>query len=125
MDGRLLLGLWRAMIPLPRALWQKAVFHEVRKTERRLDFITPEHRTVQHFVVRELARIGGPVSPEFVSQEVSLPVEQVNVILGELEAHMTFLFRNAQGAVTWAYPVTADETPHRVTFATGEQTYAA
>ncbi len=125
MDSKLLLGLWRAMIPLPRALWQKAVFQEVRKTEKRLDFITPEHRAVQHFVVKELPRVGEPLSPEFVAKGMSLPIERVNVILGDLEAHMTFLFRNEQGAVAWAYPVTADETPHRVTFGTGEQTYAA
>ncbi len=125
MDNKLLLGLWRAMIPLPRALWQKVIFQEVHKVEKKLDFITPEHRAVHHFVVREIPRVGGPLSPEFVAQEVGLPVERVNGILGELEAHMTFLFRNEQGAVTWAYPVTADETPHHVTFGTGEQVHAA
>ncbi len=125
MDNKLLLGLWRVMIPLPRALWQKVIFQEVHKVEKKLDFITPEHRTVHHFVVREIPRVGGPLPPEFVAQEVGLPVERVNGILGELEAHMTFLFRNEQGAVTWAYPVTADETPHHVTFGTGEQVHAA
>lgn len=125
MDSKLLLGLWRAMIPVPRALWQPMIIQEVRKTEKRLGFMTAEHRTVHHFVVRELPRVGGPVSPEFVAQGVGLPVERVNVILGELEAHMTFLFRNEEGAVSWAYPVTADETPHRVTFGSGEQVSAA
>ena len=125
MDGRLLIGLWRAMIPVPRPLWQGMIMQEVRKTEKRLGFMTAEHRTVHHFVVRELPRVGGPVSPEFVSYGVGLPVERVSVILGELEAAMTFLFRNDQGAVSWAYPVTADETPHRVTFGTGVQVHAA
>ena len=125
MDNKLLVGLWRAMIPVPRALWRPMIVQEVRKTEKRLDFMTPEHRTVHHFVVRELPRVGGPVSPKFVAQGVGLPVERVNTILGDLERAMTFLFRNEQGAVTWAYPVTADETPHRVTFGTGEQVSAA
>lgn len=125
MDSRLLLGLWRAMVPLPRALWQRVIFQEVRKTEKRLDFMTPEHRTVHHFVVGELPRAGKPLSPRVVAQGVGLPVERVNVILRELETNMTFLFRNEQGAVAWAYPVTADETPHRVTLSTGEQVYAA
>ena len=125
MDGKLLLGLWRAVIPLPRALWQGAVLQEVRKAERRLGFLTPEHRTIHHFVVRELPRVGRPLGPEFVAQEVGLSVDRVNGILGELEAHKTFLFRNEQGAVVWAYPVTVDETPHRVTFSTGEQINAA
>jgi hypothetical protein len=113
------------MVPLPRALWQRAIFQEVRKTEKRLDFMTPEHRTVHHFVVSELPRAGKPLSPGIVAQGVGLPVERVNVILGELEANMTFLFRNEQGAVAWAYPVTADETPHRIIFGSGEQVCAA
>jgi hypothetical protein len=36
-----------------------------------------------------------------------------------------FLFRNDQGAVVWAYPVTADKTPHHMILSTGEQVYAA
>jgi hypothetical protein len=46
-------------------------------------------------------------------------------ILDDLEARMTFLFRGERGVVTWAYPVTVDQTPHRVTFGTGERIYAA
>jgi hypothetical protein len=38
---------------------------------------------------------------------------------------MTFVCRNAQGAVVWAYPVTVEPTPHRATFSTGEELYAA
>jgi hypothetical protein len=49
----------------------------------------------------------------------------VVLFLDELEQHMTFLFRNAQGDVVWAYPVTVEQTPHRITFDTGEQLYAA
>jgi hypothetical protein len=113
------------MVPIPRALWKRMIIQEVRKAEKRLDFMTPEHRTVHHFVVRELPRVGGPLSPEFAAQGMNLPVERVTTILAELEDHMTFLFRDEQGAVTWAYPVTADETPHRVTFSTGEQVCAA
>jgi len=113
------------MVPLPRALWQGMMLQEVRKAKKRLGFMTPEHRTVHHFVVRELPRVGGPLEPEFVARQVDLSVDRVNDILGELEAHKTFLFRNEQGAVVWAYPVTVDETPHRVTFSTGEQAFAA
>ena len=79
----------------------------------------------RNFVVRELPNAGEPLSPEFIAQELDLPVSRVNLILEELEKHLTFLFRNKQGAVTWAYPVTVDRTPHHVTFNTGEQIYAA
>jgi hypothetical protein len=54
-----------------------------------------------------------------------MAVAQVRTILDELEKQMTFLFRNEQGAVAWAYPVTIDQTPHRVTFDTGESLFAA
>ena len=43
----------------------------------------------------------------------------------DLEKHLTFLFRNAAGAVTWAYPVTVEQTPHRIVLSSGEQLYAA
>ena len=46
-------------------------------------------------------------------------------ILDELEKNMTFLFRNPDGEVTWADPVTVDQTPHHVSFSSGEQVYAA
>jgi len=46
-------------------------------------------------------------------------------ILDELEKKMTFLYRDEQGAVLWAYPVTAARTPHRITFSSGERISAA
>lgn len=126
--NNLLLGFWRAMIPLPNQVWQGQIFKEAQKIGAALGFMSPEHRLVHHFVVRELPRVGGvgePLAPEFTAQRLNLPVARVNAILDELEKHMTFLFRNDQGAVAWAYPVTVDRTPHHVTFDTGEQVYAA
>ena len=52
-------------------------------------------------------------------------VEDVKHIINELEKGMTFLYRSRPEGVTWAYPVTVDSTPHRVTFDSGEQTFAA
>ena len=66
-----------------------------------------------------------PISPETIAAAVHLPLERVRSLLDELEHAMTFLFRNAAGAVTWAYPVTVDQTPHQVTFSSGEKLYAA
>ncbi len=120
MSNNLLLGLWRIMLPLPRALWQKQV-----RGGARLDFMSDEHHRVRNFVVRELPRFGEALSPELIARELDLDPGRVIAILDELERRMTFLFRNEQGAVAWAYPVTADRTPHRVSFGTGEQIYAA
>jgi hypothetical protein len=56
---------------------------------------------------------------------LKLGLDQVDTILDELEQKLFFLVRNAQGAVSWAYPVTVETTPHRLTFKSGEQLYAA
>ena len=51
-------------------------------------------------------------------------VPRVVSILEELEKHLTFVFRGDQRVVTWAYPVTVDETPHHASFSTGEEAYS-
>jgi hypothetical protein len=87
--------------------------------------MSEEHHMVRHFVVRELPGTGNPMQPEFISQSLKLPVVRVNAILDELERNLFFLVRNSQGAVTWAYPVTVEKTPHKLTFSTGERLYGA
>jgi len=87
--------------------------------------MSEEHHLVRYSVVRELSRTGAPLQPEFISQELRLPLAQINAILDDLERNLFFLVRNEQGAVSWAYPVTVDQTPHELTFSTGERLYAA
>ncbi len=87
--------------------------------------MTPGHHRVRNLVVRELPRIAKPLTPDWIASQVNLPAEAVIAILDDLERHLTFLFRNAEEAVVWAYPVTIEPTMHRMTLSTGEQTYAA
>jgi hypothetical protein len=125
MANALLKGLWKLMIPIPGPLWESRVVAARRDIQASLGFMGEDHHAVRNFVVRELPTEGKPLSPELVAGRLDLPVERVKAILDELEAHMTFCFRNSEGHVTWAYPVTVDETPHRVTFSSGETLYAA
>ena len=125
MNNNLLLGLLRCVLPVPRPLWQMQVSRNARHLDAGLHFMSAEHHLIRNFVVRELPRVGKPLSPEFIAQNLNLPIAQVKNILDDLEKHMTFLFRNEQGAVIWAYPVTVDRTPHHVALSTGEQVYAA
>jgi hypothetical protein len=125
MNNNLLLGLFRCVLPVPRALWQMQVSRNTRHLDGGLAFMSAEHHLIRNFVVRELPRLGKPLSPDSIAQNLNLPISQVETILDDLEKHMTFLFRNEQGAVTWAYPVTVDRTPHHLTLNTGEQVYAA
>jgi hypothetical protein len=120
MNNSLLLGIWRYLVPIPRPVWQSQV-----RADADLGFMSDAHHRVRNFVVEELPRVGESLSPEHIAQSLDLPLAQTIHILDDLERHMAFLFRNDGRAVTWAYPVTAEPTPHRVTFGTGEQIYAA
>jgi hypothetical protein len=120
MDDQLLLGLWRCVLPVPPQIWQRIV-----KGDANLEFMNADHHRVRNLVVEALPRERQPLHPEWISQKLSLPLPQIVEILDELERNMTFLFRNPEGAVTWAYPVTVDKTPHHISFSSGEQVYAA
>ena len=126
MKNSALLGVGRSMIPLPRIIWQKLISkgaQDVEKSAR--DFRSEEYRNLYEFVVRELPREGKPLSPEFIGQQLNMPIDRVNVMLDTLEKEALGLFREGQEAVVWAYPVTAARTPHYLTFSTGEKVYAA
>jgi len=123
--NNLLLGIWRHLFPVPSAISQNEVARSAKHNQARLEFMTPEHHRVRNLVVRELPRIGTPLTPDWIAHQMNLPIEKVVAILDDLEKNMTFLFRNTEGAVAWAYPVTVEPTPHRVTLSTGEQIYAA
>ena len=118
MNKSLLLGLWRFILRIPRPIWQQEVARSARASEKSLAFMTADHRKVRDFVVREMPRIAKPISPELIAQSLDMKLEQVLPILDELEKKLTFLYRNEEGAVIWAYPVTVEQTPHCVTFST-------
>ncbi len=122
MNKNMLVGWWRWLLSIPPFIWKKQMAEDGGDP---LVFMSAAHHRVRDFAVLELGRRGEPLTPECIAQELQLPVASVVQILTELEQHKTFVFRNAQGAVTWAYPVTVDVTPHRVRFSTGEQVYAA
>jgi hypothetical protein len=125
MANQLLSGFWRLMLRVPPSLWEARVDRARRRIESGLGFMTPAHRAVHHFAVRELPRAGRPLPPDAIAAGVNLPEDQVIALLGDLEARMTFLFRNPAGEVIWAYPVTVAPTPHAITFSSGEKLFAA
>ena len=94
MKNRLMSGIWRYMLAVPPFLWEKQVAKSRKKIQAALGFMSADHRRVHHCAVRELPRVGKPMSPEFIANELDLPPDRVKVILDDLEKHMTFLFRN-------------------------------
>ncbi len=125
MANQLMSGFWRLMLSVPPFLWEAQITQARRKIQAGMGFMSPAHRRVHHYAVRELPRWGRPLPPGAVAAGVDLPENTVRRLLDDLEAHMTFLFRNPAGEVTWAYPVTVEPTPHALAFSTGEQLHAA
>jgi hypothetical protein len=92
----------------------------------RLAFMTPEHHLVRNFAVRELPLENGrPIKVDRLAATLGLPISRVHAIVEDLERHLFFLVRNEAGEISWAFPVTAEATPHRLKFSTGERSHGA
>lgn len=124
MFERILLGVGRRMVPVPECLFRKMVQRDARRLAKR-PALAPDERRVQRFAVLEIPRRHEAIAPEVFAAELDLPPEQVSQILDELERRMTFLCRRGGEDVVWAYPVTAEETPHQVRMDGGEAFSAA
>ncbi len=125
MGEQALLGFRRYMVPIPGAIWRAVVSKNARKLEMELSLMSEEHQLVRNYIVQALPRIGEPISAEYIADKMNMHIDRVKVILDDLEQHMTFLCRYGQSEVNWAYPVTVDQTPHSITYSTGERGYAA
>jgi hypothetical protein len=125
MRDHVLVGRDRQIQGLSRADWESEVVRAPEICAERLRFMDPDHHKVRYFVVEELARRGSPLSIGAISAALSLGPEVVTKIVAELERNLFFLVRNEDGEISWAYPVTVDRTPHRLTFSTGERLYGA
>jgi hypothetical protein len=112
------------MVPVPRVVWEPLVKAGGRKARTSLRFMSEDHHRVRDYAVLELPRIGAPLSPATIAEALDLGLARVRSILDDLEAHLTFLFRSNGEDVTWAYPVTVEETPHHARFSSGEEAYS-
>jgi alkylmercury lyase-like protein len=125
MSDTVLFGRGRDLIRIPRVEWEGHLAQVPVHQAERLNFMTPDHHRLRYFVARELPRFKRAIAPIEIAQALSLPLEQVNAILEELENKLFFLVRDSNGNVAWAFPVTIEPTPHRLTFDSGEKLYAA
>jgi hypothetical protein len=125
MEQKTLLGREKEILEIPQATWKQHLTQVPQRSQSRLNFMTDTHHQIRYFVVKEMANIQKPIEPEFISEQLRLPLELVRPILEELERKLFFLVKNGQGAVTWAYPVTVETTPHRLDFSGGERLYGA
>jgi hypothetical protein len=114
-----LLGTGRFVIPIPRFVFERRIGKSQPVT------LPDDHHRVRDFAVRTIPTAGKPLSPALIGEALGLARERLAAILDELEKGMVFLWRGDRENVTWAYPVTVDDTPHRYTFDTGETGHAA
>jgi hypothetical protein len=124
MTNALRLGIGRRMIPIPPLIWRRVVRARGRKAGAGLAFMSEDHHRVRDYAVLELARTGAPLSPETIAAALDIEPPRVATILDELEKRMTFVFRSDGRNVTWAYPVTVEETPHHARFSSGEEAWS-
>lgn len=120
-----LLGFRRRMIRIPERLFRHVVPQQTRRMKKWVGSLPEDHRRVHHYVVKTIPKTGQPVSPQVIANALDMPVDEVNKILDYLERRLVYLFRKGGEAVVWAYPVTAEPTPHQVRFDTGERVFAA
>jgi hypothetical protein len=124
-SGQIIVGKGQELRAIPDDAFLNAMNHLPQHMAERLAFMSSEHHTVRDFVVREMPRQSGPLSPHQIASVTALNLRRVSTILSELEKNLFFLVRNSEGNVSWAFPVTTDETAHRLSFATGDRTYGA
>jgi hypothetical protein len=125
MSGHILVGVGQEIRSTPDDAFVRTVKGLPARMAFRLAFMSQEHHAVRDFVVRELPRQDRPLSPIQIAQVIGLTPQRVSAILTELERNLFFLVRNADGNVSWAFPVTTSQTPHRLTFSTGEKIFGA
>lgn len=122
---QILIGRGDSIRDMSRSDWEQELRDHVARGPERLAFMTEDHHRIRRLAVLELPRQGSPLSPEFFADRLQLSRQRVVEILDELERRLFFLVRDSAGAVSWAYPVTVDRTPHRLTFSTGERLHGA
>lgn len=125
MENKILLGQGQKILEIPETTWKQHLTQVPQHSQARLNFMTEAHHQVRYFVVKEMVNTQKPVEPDFISEKLGMPIERVKLILEELERKLFFLVRNEQGAVAWAYPVTTEITPHKLSFSSGEHLYGA
>jgi hypothetical protein len=125
MADKILIGRGNTISEIPRRDWEHELSSAPEHIARRLEFMSDDHHLVRNFVVRELPRTGRPIPVADISHALQLTRKRTKNIVEELERNLFFLVRGDGAEVSWAFPVTAEETGHHLVFSTGERLDAA
>ena len=125
MADTVLIGRGDTIMSIPQSDWEEDLRSAPESLSRRLEFMSPDHHLVRNFVVREIPRQGRPILLSEISGTLHLTRERTTSIVEDLEKNLFFLVRVDGAEVSWAFPVTAEETGHHLVFSTGERLDAA
>jgi hypothetical protein len=125
MADTVLIGRGNTITSIPQKDWEEELRSAPEHVARRLEFMSPDHHLVRNFVVRELPRLGRPIPLTDISLALQLTETRTKSIVEDLERNLFFLVRRHGTEVSWAFPVTADDTGHHLIFSTGERLDAA
>jgi hypothetical protein len=110
---------------IDEAAWKDAVVTATRHAPGRLAFMTPAHHLIRNYAVRQLPRSGRPLAIADIAAATGIAVAAAHAIAADLERHLFFVVREGQDHISWAFPVTVDETPHHLTLDSGESIFGA
>ena len=126
MNEFILVGRGEQILKVDAENWHRHLEQSRYTPSAHHSFMTPDHHRVRNFAVSELPRTSGkPLNAQTISTYLHIPLTRVFSILDELQQHLVFVVQNAFREVCWAYPVTIEQTPHRLSFSTGERLFAA
>jgi hypothetical protein len=125
MADTVLVGRGDSIMNIPQRDWEQELSSAPEIISRRLDFMAHDHHLVRNFVVREIPRLGRAISLSEISHALRLGQTRTKSIVEDLEKNLFFLVRDSGAEVSWAFPVTAEETGHHLVFSTGERLDAA
>ena len=125
MVDTVLIGRGDTISTIPQSDWEHELSLAPAGIGGRLEFMSPDHHLVRNFVLRELPCLGRPINVADISHALHLTRERTTSIVEDLEKNLFFLVRGNGEEMSWAFPVTTEETGHHLVFSTGERLDAA
>jgi len=124
-ERKMYMGIGRFLIPIPLVLSNIGLEKGEAGAKAKAGLLSEEERKVHYFVVKKMAVAKEPITAELVGEELDMPLERVEKTIDKLESLKTFLYRSDGKGINWAYPLSLENTGHRMTVSTGEEFSAA
>jgi hypothetical protein len=119
------MGVSSFMIPIPQMISTKGLEKGASGARAKAELLSEEERKVHFFVVKKMATAKESITAELVSEELGMPVNRIEEIIDKLEGLKTFLYRSDGRGINWAYPLSYENTGHKMVASTGERFFAA